>query len=43
MPRFAGIDMVSDRLPDEKTILAFWQLLEKHSLGEQISKPSRPI
>jgi transposase, IS5 family len=36
MRRFAGIDMLSDRIPDETTILAFRHLLEKHSLGEQI-------
>jgi transposase, IS5 family len=36
MRRFAGIDMLSDRIPDETTILAFRHLLEKHNLGEQI-------
>jgi transposase, IS5 family len=36
MRRFAGIDMISDRIPDETTILAFRHLLEKHDLGEQI-------
>lgn len=36
MRRFAGIDMVSERIPDETTILAFRHLLEKHNLGEQI-------
>lgn len=36
MRRFAGIDMISDRIPDETTILAFRHLLEKHHLGEQI-------
>jgi len=36
MRRFAGIDMVSDRIPDETTILAFRHLLAKHNLGEQI-------
>jgi IS5 family transposase len=34
--RFAGTDMISDRIPDETTILAFRHLLEKHSLGEAI-------
>ncbi len=33
MRRFAQIDMISDRIPDETTILAFRHLLEKHSLG----------
>ena len=36
MRRFAGIDMISDRIPDETTILAFRHLLEKHDLGKQI-------
>ncbi|XVN55876.1 transposase [Cyanobium sp. BSA11S] len=31
MRRFAGIDMLSDRIPDETTILAFRHLLEKHT------------
>jgi transposase, IS5 family len=34
--RFAGIDLISGRIPDETTILAFRHLLEKHELGEQI-------
>ena len=36
MRRFAGIDLISDRIPDETTILTFRHLLEKHHLGEQI-------
>jgi len=36
MRRFAGIELISDRIPDETTILSFRHLLEKHSLGEQI-------
>jgi IS5 family transposase len=36
MRRFAGIDMISDRIPDETTILSFRHLLEKHELGQQI-------
>jgi IS5 family transposase len=36
MRRFAGIDMISDRIPDETTILAFRHLLEKNDLGKQI-------
>jgi IS5 family transposase len=36
MGRFAGIDLISDRIPDETTILSFRHLLEKHGLGEQI-------
>ena len=35
MRRFAGIELISDRIPDETTILAFRHLLEKHKLGEQ--------
>jgi transposase, IS5 family len=34
--RFAGIDLISDRIPDETTILTFRHLLEKHELVEQI-------
>lgn len=33
---FAGIDMISDRIPDETTILTFRHLLENHDLGQQI-------
>jgi IS5 family transposase len=36
MRRFAGIDLICDRIPDETTILAFRHLLEKHDLGDQI-------
>ena len=36
MRRFAGIDLISDRIPDETTMLAFRHLLEKDNLGEQI-------
>jgi IS5 family transposase len=36
MRRFAGIDMISNRILDETTILAFRHLLEKHNLGDQI-------
>ncbi len=36
MHRFTGIDLMSDRIPDETTILTFRHLLEKHGLGEQI-------
>ena len=36
MRRFAGLALISDRIPDETTILAFRHLLEKHDLGEQI-------
>jgi IS5 family transposase len=34
--RFAGTDMISNRIPDETTILTFRHLLEKHDLGQQI-------
>ena len=33
MRRFAGIELISDRIPDETTILTFRHLLEKHELG----------
>lgn len=36
MRRYAGIDLISDRIPVETTILAFRHLLERHDLGEQI-------
>ncbi len=36
MRRIAGIDLISDRVQDQTTILAFRLLLKKHSLGEQI-------
>jgi IS5 family transposase len=36
MRRFAGIELIRDRIPDETTILTFRHLLEKHGLGEQI-------
>ncbi len=36
MRRFAGIDLISERIPDETMILAFRHLLEKHDLGQQI-------
>jgi IS5 family transposase len=36
MRRFAWIDLMSDRIPDETTILTFRHLLEKHELGDQI-------
>ena len=39
--RFAGIDLISDRIPDETTILAFRHLLEKHDLGQKILRRSR--
>jgi len=36
MRGFAGIDLISERIPDETTILTFRHLLEKHDLGEKI-------
>lgn len=36
MRRFAGIDLISDRISDEVTILSFRYLLEENKLGEQI-------
>ena len=36
MRRFAGIELISDRITDETTILSFRHLLEKQELGEQI-------
>jgi len=34
--RFAVIDLISERIPDETTILVFRHLLEKHGLGQKI-------
>ena len=36
MRRFAGIELISDKIPYETTILAFRHLLEKYDLGQQI-------
>jgi IS5 family transposase len=36
MRRFAGINLISERIPDETTILSFRHLLGKHDLGKQI-------
>lgn len=36
MHRFAGIDFISDGIPDEITILTFWHLIEKQDLGKSI-------
>jgi len=36
MRRFAGIDLISERIPDETTILSFRHLLGKHDVGKQI-------
>jgi IS5 family transposase len=36
MRRFAGIELISERIPDETTILAFRHLLEKQELRELI-------
>ena len=34
MRRFADIDLISERSPDEMKILAFRHLLEQHDLGQ---------
>ena len=34
MRRLAGIELISDRIPDESTILNLRHLLEKHGLGD---------
>lgn len=36
MRSFAGNELISDRLPDEATILTFNHKLKKHALHEQI-------
>ncbi len=35
MRRFAGITLITERIPDETTILAFRHLLEKNKLVDQ--------
>ena len=34
--RFAGIELISNRIPDQTTILSFRHLIEKHDRGQQI-------
>ena len=36
LQRFAEIDLISDKIPDETTILSFRHLLEKNKLGKEI-------
>lgn len=36
MRRFAGIELIPGRIPDETTIMTFRHLLEKQALGKQI-------
>lgn len=36
MRRFAGIPLITDRIPDQTTILSFWHLLEQNDLRELI-------
>ena len=36
MRRFAGIELISDKIPDETTILSIRHLLEKNNLGKEI-------
>jgi len=39
--RFAGIDLISDRIPDETTILAFRHLLEHFALESETTRHGR--
>ncbi len=41
MRRFAGIDLISDRIPVETAILAFRQLLEKQVLWQKIFETAK--
>lgn len=43
MRRFAGIELESDAIPDESTILRFRHLLEEHQLAEQIFAEVRKL
>ena len=36
--RFAGIELIDGRIPDETTILNFRHLLEEHQIAEQVLK-----
>ena len=36
IPHFAGIDLISDKIPDDTKFLSFRHLLEKQELGQQI-------
>jgi IS5 family transposase len=36
MRRFAGTELISDRIKDQSTILTFRHLVEKHGLGQPI-------
>jgi len=36
MRRFAGVELISDKIPDETTILSIRHLLEKNNLGKEI-------
>ena len=41
MRRFAGVDIISDVVPDETTILNFRHLLEKHELTQKIFEKTK--
>ena len=43
MRRFAGIELESDAIPDESTILRFRHLLEQHHLAEEIFAEVRKL
>jgi len=43
MRRFAGLELESDAIPDESTILRFRHLLEEHHLAEEIFAEVRSI
>ena len=34
--RFACIELMIDKIPDQPTIFSFWHLLEKKNLGKEI-------
>lgn len=43
MRRFAGIDYISDRIPDEIAIRSFCHLLENHGLVDQIFESKKVL
>jgi IS5 family transposase len=41
MRRFAGIELISDRIPDKTTIHTFRHLLKKHGQGEPVFETNK--
>jgi IS5 family transposase len=43
MRRFAGIALITDRIPDGTTILVFWHLLEENNFGPDAADGSKGL